>query len=103
MWHVEKWENNYFLGSLPYGLHFSYSVSLILLNDALVQMEKNRGLTPHRKKANKNPRKKYKLKHEKAVIRRKGQVRDIRQATTNYGGEASGIRTNISRSVRFKN
>jgi U3 small nucleolar RNA-associated protein 3 len=78
-------------------------VSLILLNDALVQMEKNRGLTPHRKKANKNPRKKYKLKHEKAVIRRKGQVRDIRQATTNYGGEASGIRTNISRSVRFKN
>lgn len=67
------------------------------------QMEKNRGLTPHRKKTNKNPRKKYKLKHEKAVIRRKGQVRDIRAATTNYGGEASGIRTNISRSVRFRN
>ncbi|XP_024392747.1 protein THALLO [Physcomitrium patens] len=67
------------------------------------QMEKNRGLTPHRKKANKNPRKKYKLKHEKAVIRRKGQVREMRQATSNYGGESTGIRTNISRSVRFKN
>ena len=69
----------------------------------LTQMEKNRGLTPNRKKANKNPRVKNKLKHQKAVIRRKGQVRAIRQATTNYGGETSGIRTNISRSVRFKN
>nr|XP_024369470.1 something about silencing protein 10-like [Physcomitrium patens] len=42
-------------------------------------------------------------KHEKAVIRRKGQVREMRQATSNYGGESTGIRANTSRSVRLKN
>eukprot|EP00250_Pteridium_aquilinum_P033156 c5261_g1_i1 orf=161-2083(+) len=65
------------------------------------QMEKNKGLTPHRKKLTKNPRKKYKLKHQKAVIRRKGQVRDIKRPSESYGGESTGIRTTISRSRRF--
>jgi len=67
------------------------------------QMEKNKGLTPHRKKLTKIPRKRYKVKHEKAVKRRKGQVREVKASQGPYGGETTGIRTAISRSIRFKN
>eukprot|EP00249_Psilotum_nudum_P019077 c27089_g1_i1 orf=208-2325(+) len=66
------------------------------------EMEKNKGLTPYRKKASRNPRKKYKVKHHKAIIRRKGQIREVKHLTGSYGGEATGIRTGISRSIRFQ-
>ena len=65
-------------------------------------IEKNRGLTPHRSKASKNPRVKNRNKFEKATIRRKGQVQDVRTGSAGgYGGEKTGIKSKITRGVRF--
>ncbi|XP_074654216.1 something about silencing protein 10-like [Tubulanus polymorphus] len=66
------------------------------------QIEKNKGLTPHRKKEQRNPRVKHRMKFRKAKIRRKGQVREVRTETTRYGGELSGIRAGIKRSIQIK-
>ncbi|CAN6482005.1 unnamed protein product [Victoria cruziana] len=67
------------------------------------QMETNKGLTRKRKKLTKIPRKKYKLKHQKAVVHRKGQVRDFRRPRGPYGGEEAGINARVSHSIRFRN
>ncbi|CAH1772813.1 unnamed protein product [Owenia fusiformis] len=66
------------------------------------QIEKNRGLTPNRKKENKNPRVKNRIKYRKAKIRRKGQLREYKPEMEKYGGEISGIRAGLKRSVKLK-
>ncbi|KAL8619202.1 hypothetical protein ACOMHN_049984 [Nucella lapillus] len=66
------------------------------------EMEKNKGLTAHKKKGLKNPRVKHRKKYRRALIRRKGQVRDYKPPKTAYSGEMTGIRTGIIRSRKLK-
>lgn len=65
-------------------------------------IEKNRGLTPHRRKDLKNPRKKHRIKYADANVRRKGQVQMVKSgAAGGYGGESTGIKSKVSKSVKF--
>ncbi|XP_072308634.1 something about silencing protein 10 [Eucyclogobius newberryi] len=66
------------------------------------QMAKNKGLTPKRKKIDRNPRVKHREKFRRAKIRRKGQVREVRTEDKRYTGEASGIRAGVKKSVKLK-
>ncbi|XP_038614707.1 something about silencing protein 10 [Tachyglossus aculeatus] len=66
------------------------------------QMVKNRGLTPRRRKIDRNPRVKHREKYRKAKIRRKGQVREVRREERRYGGELSGIRAGVKKGIKLK-
>ncbi|KAL2091192.1 hypothetical protein ACEWY4_013455 [Coilia grayii] len=66
------------------------------------QMAKNKGLTPKRKKIDRNPRVKHREKFRRAQIRRKGQVQQVQRELTRYSGEMSGIRAGVKKSVKLK-
>jgi len=66
------------------------------------QIAKNKGLTPHRKKEQRNPRVKHRNKYRKARICRKGQVREPRKEIQKYGGEISGIKIGVVKSIKLK-
>ncbi|KAL6464655.1 hypothetical protein MHYP_G00269720 [Metynnis hypsauchen] len=66
------------------------------------QMAKNKGLAPKRKKIDRNPRVKHREKFRRAVIRRKGQVLNVRREETRYSGELSGIRAGVKKSIKLK-
>jgi len=62
----------------------------------------NKGVTAYRKVSVKNPRVKKRKAYERAVVARKGQVRNvIKGAAGSYGGEGTGIKSNLSRSRKF--
>ncbi|NXQ91882.1 SAS10 protein, partial [Nyctibius grandis] len=66
------------------------------------QMIKNKGLTPRRKKIDRNPRVKHREKFRRAKIRRKGQVREVRRELHRYSGEQSGIRAGVKKSRKLQ-
>ncbi|KAF3198247.1 hypothetical protein TWF679_002157 [Orbilia oligospora] len=64
-------------------------------------IEKNKGLTPHRKKDVRNPRVKKRKKFE-AAKKKLGSKKAVYKAPTGaYSGEATGIRTKVIKSVKF--
>ncbi|XP_043290142.1 something about silencing protein 10 [Venturia canescens] len=66
------------------------------------QIAKNKGLTPHRKKEQRNPRVKHRNKYRKAKIRRKGAVREVRKEVNRYAGEISGIKASVKKGIKIK-
>ncbi len=63
---------------------------------------KNRGLVAHKSKINRNPRVKKREQYRKAIIRRKGAVREVRTDEGHkYGGEQTGIKSGLSRSRKL--
>lgn len=70
---------------------------------ASYEIIKNKGLKAHKSKLNRNPRVKKRMQFRKAVIRRKGQVRDVRVGeASKYGGETTGIKANLTRSRKIR-
>ena len=69
----------------------------------LADIEKNRGLTPHRRKDMKNPRKKHRIQYERALVRRKGAVREVAEGAAGgaYGGEATGLKSSVVKSRKL--
>ncbi|CCH44579.1 hypothetical protein BN7_4145 [Wickerhamomyces ciferrii] len=65
------------------------------------QILKNKGLTPHRKKDNRNSRVKKRKKYEKAQKKLKSTRAVFTQPTGAYEGEKTGIKKNLSKSVKF--
>lgn len=63
---------------------------------------KNRGLVAHKAKINRNPRVKKREQYRKALIRRKGAIREVRTDEGHkYAGEETGIKSGISRSRKL--
>ncbi|KAJ2356214.1 something about silencing protein 10 [Coemansia sp. RSA 2618] len=65
------------------------------------QILKNKGMMPRRAKDNRNPRVKRRKRFEKAQKKLSSTVAQVRSQDGNYGGEATGIKSKLSRSTRF--
>lgn len=66
------------------------------------QILKNKGLTPRRNKDNRNSRVKKRKRYETAKKKLKSVKQVYKAPTGTYGGEETGIKKNLARSVRFK-
>lgn len=66
------------------------------------QIAQNRGLTPKRKKDERNPRVKHRRKYTRAVKKYQKVVRPLEREMDRYGGEKGGIKLRLSRSIKLK-
>lgn len=57
---------------------------------------------PKRSKLQRNPRLKNRVKYEKAKVRRKGAVREVRTEVSKYAGEFSGINARVKKGVKIQ-
>jgi U3 small nucleolar RNA-associated protein 3 len=66
-------------------------------------IEKNKGLTPHRKKENRNPRVKKRLKYEdkKKKLASMKPVYKGGEGRGGYGGEMTGIKKGLVKSTKL--
>lgn len=62
---------------------------------------KNRGLTPHRKKENRNSRVKHKNRYAKQLKKLANIKPMAKSPKGSYGGEMTGIKSNLVKSVQF--
>lgn len=68
---------------------------------ASYKMLKNKGLTPHRKKENRNARVKHRNKYAKQMKKLSSTRAVVKPQTSGYGGEMSGVKTNVIKSVKL--
>lgn len=67
------------------------------------EIVENRGLKRYRNAEDKNPRVKHRRRFEKALVKRKGLVKEFSEKKALvYDGEKTGIKTHLSRSVSLK-
>ncbi|CAO3590132.1 unnamed protein product [Absidia cylindrospora] len=65
------------------------------------QILKNKGLTPHRKKENRNGRVKKRHQYEQKMKKLSSVRQVVKPLAGTYGGESTGIKSNVSRSVKL--
>lgn len=68
---------------------------------ASYQILKNKGLTPHRKKENRNGRVKKRHQYEQKMKKLSSVRQVVKPLSGTYGGESTGIKSNVSRSVKL--
>ncbi|KAI8319641.1 hypothetical protein GQ54DRAFT_31172 [Martensiomyces pterosporus] len=65
------------------------------------QILKNKGMMPRRTKEQRNPRVKRRKRYEQAKKKIGSAVAQVRKLEGNYGGESTGIKSNLARSTRL--
>jgi U3 small nucleolar RNA-associated protein 3 len=65
------------------------------------EIMKNKGLTPSRNKEQRNPRVRQRKKYERSMTKLKSFKSVVKSHDGKYGGEETGIKKNLAKSVRF--